>query len=63
MIRITGTRTGRLRAKVEPTEGPSWEVTIGGEKWRDLDADLRERILRRAGFYVAALRTQLEAAK
>lgn len=81
-IRITGTRTGKLRARVEevrrdafkivyvngiPTrETPyrnRFEVTIGGEKWATLGAELRAQIYDRACAYVKHLNNQLASEK
>ena len=70
-IRITGTRTGKLRAKVEIAGkfGPDsslgylgterFEVTIGGTKWGRLPAELQEAILLRARRYTGHLIDQL----
>jgi hypothetical protein len=61
-IRITGTRTGKLRARVEPAGEDRFEVTIGGEKWKTLDPQLRMDILHRACSYHYALKLELLAA-
>jgi hypothetical protein len=63
-IRITGTRTGKLRARVEYSHGTPhhFEVTIGGEKWKTLDRQLRLDILERAARYHYHLKRQLVAA-
>lgn len=70
-IRITGTSTGKLRAKVEIAGkfGPDsslgylgterFEVTIGGEKWHTLDLELKVAIRLRAFRYLDHLREQL----
>jgi hypothetical protein len=72
-IRITGTRTGKLRARVEnhtdvstdqanPFIMPNrFEVTLGGEKWGQLDLQLRGEILTRARNYVNTLDTNLDS--
>ena len=79
-IRITGTRSGKLRARVENyvpytnlektiavltselprSQSTRFEVTIGGEKWKALDRNLRISICERAGWYVANLQSQLD---
>jgi hypothetical protein len=61
-VRIHGTRSGKLRARVEPIEGHSFEVTLGGEKWPALDAELRLKIIGRAYQYLGKLRAELEHA-
>ncbi len=67
-IRITGTRTGKLRAKVE-IEDPDglgdrrFEVTIGGEKWKTtVSKDLQRLIVARAQKYVTHLQNSLWSA-
>lgn len=72
-IRITGTRTGKLRARVEIAGrfGPEsslgylgterFEVTIGSTKWFTLDRELQDAILVRAGKYTNHLIQQLSA--
>lgn len=69
-IRITGTSTGKLRAKVEITAQEHvglghfqfttnrFEVTIGGAKWQRLDAELQEAIILRAQRYANHLVVQ-----
>jgi biotin synthase-like enzyme len=68
-IRITGTRTGKLRARVEqeiefgfnaPFVGQRFEVTIGGEKWATLSTELREKIIARAHAYMQKLSDDLD---
>jgi hypothetical protein len=73
-IRITGTKTGKLRARVETTvsrhvalgyyvnENKHFEVTIGGQKWTNLPQDLKDDILQRAERYVGHLMRQLKKA-
>jgi hypothetical protein len=61
-----GTRFPKLKAQVRrlepgPTEG-SFEVVIGGEKWKQLPDDLRERILDKARQYLGNLNDQVAAA-
>ena len=53
-VRMAGTRTGKLRARVEQKGKPHFEVTLGGEKWNSnlLTDGLKERILTRARLYV-----------
>ena len=58
-IRITGTRSGKLRARVEQKNQPRFEVTIGGEKWSTLDVELRHIIMERARHYVNHLDAQV----
>ncbi len=71
-IRITSTRTGKLRARVEiaPKVGSPevglgspgierFEVTLGGERWDSLDIELQEAIILRARRYVDHLIAQL----
>ncbi len=69
-IRITGTSTGKLRAKVETTKQEHvglghyeftterFEVTIGGTKWQALEPELREAIILRAQRYANHLVVQ-----
>ncbi len=66
-IRITGTRTGQLRARVETTkrvhvglgyyqnDNQRLEITLGGKRWDHLEDELRTAILKRARTYVANL--------
>ena len=67
-IRITSTRTGKLRAQVEqdvstdpsnPFIMPRFEVTLGGKKWASLPLPLQEAIYKRAQAYVHHLSKQL----
>ena len=70
-IRITGTKTAKLRARVETTtkvhiglgfwknRNTHFEVTLGGEQWRKLDSELRADILVMAQRYVNHLRCQI----
>lgn len=54
-IRITGTRTGKLRARVEQEGEHRFEVTVGGEKWDALDSKLKRAIGDRARTYIGCL--------
>lgn len=70
-IRITGTRTGKLRARVETTHqahvglgyyesvNQHFEVTIGGTKWGRLHPELQAAIILRAQRYTGHLIDQL----
>ena len=70
-IRITGTRTGKLRARVETTkqthigfghyqiETDRFEVTIGGEKWATLSSEDQIAIFTRARSYVEHLQGEI----
>lgn len=67
-IRITGTRTGKLRARVDEEGRRRFEITLGGEKWEGLSAEmweglsieLRKLILERAAAYVERLKKELK---
>ena len=74
-IRITGTRTGKLRARVEHYDNPRsesdifyahqgpcsrFEVTLGGERWKGLPPELQATIRIRASYYLATLRAELD---
>ncbi len=58
-IRITGTRSGKLRARVEQPHQPRFEVTLGGDKWDGLDRDLQVQIANHAQGYVHHLMDEL----
>ena len=60
-VRMAGTRTGKLRARVERKGEPHFEVTLGGEKWYSMfiDDELRQQILERARLYVDKLKHEL----
>ena len=60
-IRITGTRTGKLRARVEEDGEHHFEVTIGGEKWKTLKPYLKRKIEVRAHVYLGVLTQELIA--
>ena len=67
---ITGTEAGKLYARVEQIlkfgfNAPfvdSFSVTIGGEKWKRLDKDLRQAIINRAEDYVTNLQQEVDRA-
>ena len=61
-IRLTGTRTGKLRASIENyIPGIRFEVTIGGKTWNSVEfrnevgPELRARIVERAKSYANQL--------
>ncbi len=70
-IRITGTRTGKLRARVETSEqvhiglgcyrndNHHHEVTIGSARWGRLPRELQDAIILRARRYTSHLIDQL----
>lgn len=63
-IQITGTRTNRLRARVQVSDEPRFEVTLGGNEWTKLNKGsprLCARILEYAERYVQNLSSQLSA--
>lgn len=61
-IRITGTRTGKLRARVEREGEPRFEITIGGKRWKENPPEIkfiRHRIQERATVYINNLAFEL----
>jgi hypothetical protein len=62
-IRIAGTRTGRIRARVEEHGVTTRCLSIGGEKWFELDPETQRKILDRAARYLDGLTIQLTMAE
>lgn len=62
-IRMKGTRTGKMRARVEEPGKPAFEVTVGSHKWQELPEPLRTRLLQRAFAYVRGLHRTLVVAE
>lgn len=63
-VRMAGTRTNKLRARVEINDPDGlgdrrFEVTIGGENWEKLSKDLQKPILERAEQYIKNLQSEL----
>ena len=63
-VRMKGTGTTKLRARVEIEGGPRFAVTIGSKKWESMwmTDELRALILERAKRYLQGLTNNLEEA-